>query len=96
MRVRYIVLGLTMRVIDMADFADGGMIRERSFRAHVAGLDLEKLRGEEVFIKGCASMPIPTWAFMMIVAHVAQVADSITFGEQAQPMTLFEREALPA
>jgi hypothetical protein len=85
-----------MRVIDLADFADGGMIREGSFRARVAEIDLGEFRGEEVFIKGCAEMPIPTWAFMMIVAHVAQAAGSITFGEEARPMTLFEREALPA
>ena len=85
-----------MRVIDLSDFADGGIIRERSFREKVAALDLEAFRDQEVFIKGCAQMPVPTWAFMMITAKVAGVADMITFGEENAPMVLFDREAQPA
>ena len=80
-----------MKVINLADFADGGIIRERVFREKVAALDVESFRGEEVLIKGCADMPIPTWAFMMITARVAPVADMITFGEEAAPMVLYER-----
>ena len=76
----------------MADFADGGLIRERSFSQKLSELNLDLLKGEEVFIKGCAGMPIPTWAFMMLTARVAQVADLITFGEEAAPMVVFERK----
>jgi hypothetical protein len=78
-------------VINMADFADGGIIREKSFITQLEALDINDFKGEEVFIKGCADMPIPTWAFMMVTARVAQVADLITFGEEAAPMMLFER-----
>ena len=84
-----------MKVINLADFADGGLIRERVFREKLAALDLESFRDDEVFIKGCADMPIPTWAFMMITARVAQVADMITFGEENAPMILFERTPAP-
>ena len=75
----------------MADFADGGIIREKSFKDKLTSLDLDDFTDEEVFIKGCADMPIPTWAFMMVTARVAQVADLITFGEESAPMTLFEK-----
>lgn len=75
----------------MADFADGGLIRERSFSQKLSELNLDLLQGEEVFIKGCAGTPIPTWAFMMLTARVAQVADLITFGEEKSPMVVFER-----
>jgi len=78
-------------VINMADFADGGIIREKSFKTQLEALDIDDFKGEEVFIRGCADMPIPTWAFMMLTARVAQVADLITFGEEAAPMMLFER-----
>ena len=77
----------------MADYADGGLIREASFKGKVDALELDQFKDEEVFIKGCADLPIPTWAFMMITAKVAQVADLITFGEEASPMTLFERQS---
>ena len=76
----------------MADFADGGLIREKSFVLKVSELNLEEMKGEEVFIKGCAGMPIPTWAFMMITARVSQVADLVTFGEERSPMVVFQRE----
>jgi hypothetical protein len=78
-------------VINIADFADGGIIREKSFITQLEALDINDFKGEEVFIRGCADMPIPTWAFMMVTARVAQVADLITFGEEAAPMMLFER-----
>jgi len=84
-----------MKIINLADFADGGITRERVFRERVAALDVESFRDEEVLIKGCADMPIPTWAFMMITARVAQVADMITFGEEAAPMVLYERAPEP-
>ena len=80
-----------MHVIDMADFADGGLIREKSFIEQVEKIDISTFAGDEVFIKGCAQMPIPTWAFMMLAAKVAQVADMITFGEESSPFIVFER-----
>ena len=76
----------------MADFADGGLIREKSFTQKISALNLEDFKGEEVFIKGCAGMPIPTWAFMMVTARVAQVADLVTFGEEVSPLVVFERD----
>ena len=80
-----------MHFIDMADFADGGLIREKSFIEQVEALDMSAFSGDEVFIKGCAHMPIPTWAFMMLASRVAQVADMITFGEESAPFVVFER-----
>ena len=85
-----------MHVIDMADFADGGLIREKSFITQVEALDIDSFSGEEVFIKGCAGMPIPTWAFMMLAARVAQVADMITFGEESAPFVVYERSSTAA
>lgn len=75
----------------MADFADAGLIRERSFSQKLSELNPEDFRGQEVFIKGCAGMPIPTWAFMMVAARASQTADLVTFGEEAAPMVVFER-----
>jgi hypothetical protein len=76
----------------MADFADGGLIRERSFVERLSALNPDDYRGQEVLIQGCAGMPIPTWAFMMVAARVSQAADRVTFGEKAAPMVVFERE----
>jgi len=75
----------------MADFADAGLIRERSFAQKLSEFNPEDFRGQEVFIKGCAGMPIPTWAFMMVAARAAQTADLVTFGEENAPMVVFER-----
>jgi hypothetical protein len=80
-------------IIDLAEYADGGVIRESTLRGKLAALDLESLRGREVHINGCGPMPIPTWAFMMVAACVSQTATRVTFGEASQPLQIFERTA---
>ena len=57
---------------------------------------LESPEGQDVLIKGCGGVPIPTWAAMMITAHIAQVASSIAYGEEARPLTIFERAVQPS
>ena len=35
-------------------------------------------------IKGCSEAPIPTWAYLIITAHLSQKAKRIYFGELRQ------------
>ena len=45
--------------------------------------------GKKVIIKGCASVTIPTWAYLILTAQIAQVADKIYYGEARYAVKIF-------
>ncbi len=81
-----------MKTILLDDFLDGGIIREKSFRKMVDELDFELFRDQKVIIKGCASVVVPTWAYLMLIAQLAQVADKIYYGEPRYAVKVFNRK----
>ena len=54
-------------------------------------MDFNDFDQEKVIIKGCAGVPVPTWAYLIIVANLAQVADKIYFGEPRHAVKIFNR-----
>ena len=66
-----------METILLDDFIDEGIIREKSFREKINNMDFNKFANQKVIIKGCAGVTVPTWAYLIIVAQLAQVADKI-------------------
>jgi hypothetical protein len=83
-----------MKTILLDDFLDGGIIREKSFRKMVDELDFELFRDQKVIIKGCASVVVPTWAYLMLIAQLAQVADKIYYGEPRYAVKVFNRKEI--
>jgi len=81
-----------MKTILLDDFLDEGIIREKSFRKMVDELDFELFRDQKVIIKGCASVMVPTWAYLMLIAQLAQVADKIYYGEPRYAVKVFNRK----
>ena len=81
-----------MQTILLDDFLDDGIIREKSFRKQVKNLNLHKFDGEKVIIKGCSSVVVPTWAYLIITAEIAQVADKIYYGEPRYAVKIFSRK----
>ena len=57
----------------------------------VDNLDLNNYRGKKVIIKGCASVTVPTWAYLILVAQIAQVADKIYYGEPRYAVKIYNR-----
>ena len=81
-----------MQTLLLDDFLDNGIIREKSFRKMVDNLDLDNYRGKKVIIKGCASVTVPTWAYLILTAQIAQVADKIYYGEPRYAVKIFNRD----
>ena len=81
-----------MRSLDISQFAEGGIIREESFRRGVENFDWKQFQGKRVLIAGCDKIPIPTWAYMMVAAKLAQYAESINYGEVTSPLPIYSRE----
>ena len=80
-----------METILLDDFIDEGIIREKSFREKIKKMDFNKFENQKVIIKGCAGVTVPTWAYLIIVAQLAQVADKIYFGEPRYAVKIFNR-----
>ena len=80
-----------METILLDDFIDGGIIREKSFREKINTMDFNKFADRKVIIKGCAGVTVPTWAYLILVAQLAQVADKIYFGEPRYAVKIFNR-----
>ena len=80
-----------METILLDDFIDEGIIREKSFREKINNMDFNKFANQKVIIKGCAGVTVPTWAYLIIVAQLAQVADKIYFGEPRYAVKIFNR-----
>jgi len=81
-----------MKTILLDDFLDEGIIREKSFRAMVNNLDFSQYENEKVIIKGCASVTVPTWAYLILTARLAQVADKIYYGEPRHAVKIFNKK----
>ena len=80
-----------METILLDDFIDEGIIREKSFRKKINNMDFNKFADRKVIIKGCAGVTVPTWAYLILVAQLAQVADKIYFGEPRYAVKIFNR-----
>ena len=80
-----------METILLDDFLDNGIIREKSFREMVDKLDLDHYKDKKVIIKGCASVTVPTWAYLILTAQLAQVAIKIYYGEPRYAVKIFSR-----
>tara|TARA_S200000501_G_C20753152_1_gene712625 strand:+ start:516 stop:767 length:252 start_codon:yes stop_codon:yes gene_type:complete len=80
-----------METILLDDFLDGGIIREKSFRKMVDDMDFKNYSNKKVIIKGCASVAVPTWAYLIIVARLAQVADKLYYGEPRHAVKVFDK-----
>ena len=80
-----------METVLLDNFLDDGIIREKSFRQQVDQLDLNQYKNKEVIIKGCASVTVPTWAYLILVAQVAQVAKKIYYGEPRYAVKIYSK-----
>lgn len=79
--------------IDIVEFFDGGIIRENSFREKVDEFDWTSYQDKKVVIKGCDNVPVPTWAYLSVVAHLAPHAKRIFWGEPCSAVLVYKRSA---
>jgi hypothetical protein len=80
-----------METIFLNDFLDGGILKEKVFREKVATIDWSQYADKRVLIKGCSEVPIPTWAFLILTAQLAQYVERIYFGELRSAVKIFAR-----
>ena len=81
-----------METIFLNDFLDGEILREKVFREKVANIDWSQYADKRVLIKGWSEVPIPTWAYLILTAELAQFVKRIYFGELRSAVKIFVKE----
>ena len=81
-----------METIYLDDYTKDGIIIEKEFRKKIDKTDWNLYKDKKVLIKGCASIPVPTWAYLILTAQLAQVADKIYYGEPRYAVKVFNRK----
>lgn len=70
-----------METIHLDDFLTDGILRESDFREKISIIDWSGYSDKTVLIRGCASVPVPTWAHLIITAELSQFAKEICYGD---------------
>ncbi len=81
-----------MKTIYLDDFLSDGMLKEVSFREKVSSIDWSIYEDKKVMIKGCSSVPVPTWSYLVITANLVDYAQQILYGEPCSAVKIFERK----
>ena len=84
--------GNKIKIIDLNDFLSDGILKEKNFNEKIETMDWENYSNKKVLIKGCASVPIPTWAYMMITAKLTLFAKQVMYGELCSAYLIFNRD----
>jgi len=83
--------GNKVEIIDLNDFLSSGILKEKNFKEKIETIDWEKYSDKKVLIKGCASVPIPTWAYMMLTAKLTLFAKQVLYGELCSAYLIFNK-----
>ena len=77
--------------IDFEGYLSEGILKEDDFRSRIESIDWRIYSQKTVLIKGCASSPIPTWAYMILVSKLTPYAKKILFGELCSAYEIYKK-----
>ena len=80
-----------MDTIFLDDFLVDGLIREKDFRAKIKEINWSKYENKKVMIKGCTSVPVPTWAYLIITAQLVKYSDQVLYGEPCSAVKIYKK-----
>ena len=81
-----------METIYLDNFISDGILKEKIFRQLVSEIEWSNYKDKRVLIKGCTSVPVPTWAYLIITAQLSQYAKHILYGEPCATVKIFTRD----
>ena len=77
--------------INFDDYLDGGILKEDFFRNKIESYDWSVYTNKIVLVKGCASTPIPTWAYMIITSKLTPYVNKILYGELCSAYEVYKK-----
>lgn len=78
-----------MMTVDMQDFIEGGILREKLFREKLKQHNWDQYRDQVVLVKGCGEIPVPTWSYMLITSYLVPVVSQLMFGEGCSAIPIY-------
>jgi len=66
-------------------------LEQALFQEAIAALDAEEYRDAKVVVKGCGTVPVPTFAYVAIMHKLLPVAGSVMYGEPCSTVPLYKR-----
>ncbi len=73
---------MAFEIVDPEEFLEEGMFRQEQLHRKADAFAWDKYRDKKVLVRGCDSTIIPPWAYMMITARLANIAQSVRFGNE--------------
>ncbi len=73
---------MALTIIDPQEILEGKPFTEDFFLSAIDNYDWDKFDTKNVLVRGCGSIVIPPWAFMIITARLTQVAKSVRYGNE--------------
>jgi hypothetical protein len=83
--------GNNISTIYLDDFLTEGILKEKEFREKVKQKNWKHFNNKKVLIKGCASVPIPTWAYMIVATQLTKYAKQVLYGERCSAFLIFKK-----
>ncbi|WP_299709266.1 DUF2480 family protein [uncultured Pontibacter sp.] len=72
-------------------FGDLEALEQALMQEAIAKVDPEEYRDGKVVIKGCGSIPVPTYAYVEIMRKLLPVVSSLMYGEPCSTVPLYKR-----
>lgn len=66
-------------------------LEQELFHEAIAAVEPEDYRDAKVVVKGCGSIPVPTYAYVAIMQKLLPVAASLMYGEPCSTVPLYKR-----
>lgn len=77
-------------------FGDLAALEQALFQEAIAAIDAEEYRDAKVVVKGCGSVPVPTFAYVEIMHKLLSVASSVMYGEPCSTVPLYKKPKVQA
>jgi hypothetical protein len=77
-------------------FGDLAALEQALFQEAIAAVDPNEYRDAKVVIKGCGSVPVPTFAYVDIMQKLLPVASSVMYGEPCSTVPLYKKPKVQA
>lgn len=72
-------------------FGDLEALEQALLQEAIAKVDMEEYRDAKVVVKGCGSIPVPTYAYVEVMRKLLPVAASIMYGEPCSTVPLYKK-----
>ncbi len=72
-------------------FGDLEALEQALMQEAISKIDSEEYRDAKVVVKGCGSIPVPTYAYVEIMRKLLPVTSSLMYGEPCSTVPLYKR-----